>query len=560
MARIFYPCLSLVASFAALLGGCSHPTAYSSRQIPHQTLWSYADLRLLDPVDAPQAEHDLLAVYINRPSGRQSPFIDIRLDFLDLSIRKQPDVYIVLDYVYGGESQLPLPAETDLAWDALLFLPAAGEISAVDGRNQPIPGLPVRVMRDSELDSLDIRMDASALFPSSSRMTLPEFKLQVFISPAGSQHVSDTSAVASSFDPPPDPANLLLAFWNTYPAYTPAQALRRWDGAHTGPQGGRHGLSNLLRTADNSDIPVILMDLKHPAWLSALDYGGDLELVKNLISQGTIFLPEVIPPVNDPFWHEYSAELTRQFGLPNADFAYTQSGGILPANYSLLFFPKLQSTPVSPIYRREGQRLMPLPMRLAPVSQPSLQPDLNGLSLEQRRWLIDTAVNGDSSQIVTLGGDLVRSTWGSPQIARAAFQYIRKHPWIRPLHPQALLSLPAEDMDPALLVYSAPVFAVTAARAKESISWRCLHSTSMHSQHPTRSSKLPPRLTLPWHRLPPLPALNIPLCRRYMPTRSTSCSLPLIGRRILCLSRLAARISTWMASQNACWHRSTCMP
>jgi hypothetical protein len=447
----------MLAAIAALLSGCSLAPVKSTRQIPHQTSWSYADLRLLDPADAPEAAHDLLAVYLSRPAGRQSPIIDIRLDFLELSIRNQPDVYIALDYTNGGGSQLHLPARTDLAWDALLFLPAAGEINAVDSWNQPIPGLPVRVIRDAELDSLDIRMDASALFSYAGSITLPEFKMQVFINPAGSHHVSDTSAIARSFDPPPDPANLLLAFWNTYPAYTPAQSLRRWDGAHTGPLGGRHGLSNLLRTADNSDIPVVLMDLKYPAWLSALDYGGDLEMVKHLISQGSIFLPEVLPPVDDTSWHQYSAKLTRQFDLPTADYAYTQSYNHITDDYSLLFFPFAQSSPVTTIRTHDGQRQLPLP--ILPESQSSLQPDLNGLSVEQRRWLIDTAVNGDSSQIVALGGDLGRSSWGSPQIARAAFQYIRNHPWIRPLFPRALLSLPAVDMNLTLPLESSPVFA-----------------------------------------------------------------------------------------------------
>ncbi len=52
------------------------------------------------------------------------------------------------------------------------------------------------------------------------------------------------------------PAPLFLAFWNTLPASTPAQVLRRWDGAHTGPVGSRHGLRYLIESIDEFHLPV----------------------------------------------------------------------------------------------------------------------------------------------------------------------------------------------------------------------------------------------------------------------------------------------------------------
>ncbi len=204
MSRLLSGYLLWLVITASILSACSPSPARPTPQIPYQTSWSYADLRLLDPADAPEPAQDLLAVYINRPSGRNSPLIDIRLDFLDLSTHSQPDVYIALDYAYGGHSKLPLDSHTKLAWDVLLVLPAAGRILAVDKENRPLHDLQLRVIRDTGLDSLDIRLDASALFPSSDNLTLPEFKLQVFVTSAGLRRVSDASAVVRSFDPLPN--------------------------------------------------------------------------------------------------------------------------------------------------------------------------------------------------------------------------------------------------------------------------------------------------------------------------------------------------------------------
>jgi hypothetical protein len=63
-----------------------------------------------------------------------------------------------------------------------------------------------------------------------------------------------------------------------------------------------------------------------------------------------------------------------------------------------------------------------------------------------RKALIDTALLADQSaashtHILVLGGDLPTSTWGVSQAARAAFNYIATHPWIRPLDVYELTAL-----------------------------------------------------------------------------------------------------------------------
>ena len=69
------------------------------------------------------------------------------------------------------------------------------------------------------------------------------FFFQAELTPADGL-LCDISPLIYSNSSLPTPAYLLLAFWDTLPASTPIQLLRRWDGAHTGPYGQRHGLKS----------------------------------------------------------------------------------------------------------------------------------------------------------------------------------------------------------------------------------------------------------------------------------------------------------------------------
>ena len=88
-------------------------------------------------------------------------------------------------------------------------------------------------------------------------------------------------------NPLPAKAPLLLAFWDALPANTPAQLLQRWDGAHTGPYGSRHGLKHLLAAVEEYEVPVALLDLKDPtSTLSGLDLIGQIAYIQQLEEQG----------------------------------------------------------------------------------------------------------------------------------------------------------------------------------------------------------------------------------------------------------------------------------
>ena len=84
--------------------------------------WAYTDLRALAPAGSQAPSHDLIAAY-TRAAG---PDLQFRLDLLDLVFQPDSDLYLALDTLPGGTTQLPIEAEAGLAWDLLLVMPATG--------------------------------------------------------------------------------------------------------------------------------------------------------------------------------------------------------------------------------------------------------------------------------------------------------------------------------------------------------------------------------------------------------------------------------------------------
>ncbi len=409
--------------------------------------WTYADLRLLDPADASRPDLDILAAYMRRSADGDENRLELRLDFLDLDIHSSPSVVIMLDAKPDRMGSQPVGAAP-----ATLIVSADGRIQGYDAGLEPIRGLAALVQRDPVMDTLEISIDATALVGVDQHAFPPVLHAQVFVTFPGSSLIADRTAAFTLGGSPPPPAFILLAFWNTYPAYTPAQALRRWDGAHTGPAGGRHGLSNLLRLARSHAVPLVLLDLKTPAWLSAMDYGGDLDLVEDLASSGLLMLPDVwLPQVGiDPHMFgdaaEYSVQLAGGFRLPPTYYAYAQTANYLPTGYNLAFLPAQSTQPLTSVYRWRSLRIIPIPIPYLEAS-PQLQPAQSGLSLEARRLLVSAALDTVHPAWVVLGGNLTRSAWGNPEAARQGFDYIAAHPWMQMIGYHDIISSPTLPAD-----------------------------------------------------------------------------------------------------------------
>ena len=394
--------------------------------------WTYDDLRLLDPTDgAVIPGQDLVALYV-RTTGDK---LQLRLDLLDLAPLPEMDLYLALDTLPGGSSWLPIEAGAAIEWDVLLTIPAAGSIQvhtpgAMPGSLAPLEDAGIRVLRNPARDSLEINLNQSAIWNGMrTPRSAPPFKLQVFTTPPGELKTSDLTQPVGSQEQPPTQAPLLLAYWNTLPAYTPAQALRRWDGAHTGPQGGRHGLNNLLRTARNAGIPLLLLDLNSSLPLAALDYLENLTLVNELAQMDEVLLPFKVPGF---LLHASNPGVDRildgmrqdaaSFGLPSDRLLFVD--GVSPVNWDddgwldsqkpgVIFYPRLTVEPgagilpdqVTHISRWRDWRLIAVPWGTPGFQQVSQE----GLSLDARRLLVQTAIQNqeqEASAMVVLGGSL----------------------------------------------------------------------------------------------------------------------------------------------------------
>ena len=436
--------------FACLAAACSPQDKVNPAEP-----WDYSDMRTLSEPDQKTDPGDFIAGYA-RIAGSD---LQLRFDFLDMGIYPQNDFYIALDYQPGGSSKLPVESDSKIAWDSLVYLPANG-IPQVFSQTTD---------RESPLDFADLVKSADQDVPiprfvrvpwqdyilvSINKTFIPGYsngvRIQAFSSLPGSKQVRDSIGPFNSKDPPPEQAPLLLSFWNTFPAFSPAQALRKWDGAHTGPYGERHGLAILLGNIARYSVPAVLLDLRDPASLSALDHINALTPVKALHSKKLLTLPDSLPgsptfplfpaglPDDAPkYYLERSRQVSERYSIPPSDILYIPGDyQELEPGYALYFTPEEQTS------RFASQ--IPIPHQAS--QEPQASPE--GLSLAIRLNLINNALTRDSNPgdfpVLVLGGSFQDSAFGDPAASSAALSYIANHPWLKPLNIDDLRALSSE--------------------------------------------------------------------------------------------------------------------
>ena len=397
------------AAILTLLSFCLALTVSCAPQ-PVSRPWAYADLRLLDPPDNITPATDILAVYTR--ATRLD--VDIRVDLLDIN---PGDPYTLKISLWDNRYFYQVPLVIDI--------PSSGPVRAASA-GAGTPAILPRVIQDPWLDTVTVSLNRTFIGD--------HYHLDVATYTVNPPALADEAFdIRSDGLPPQNRAPLLLAFWDVFPAATPAQALRRWDGAHTGPLGERHGLKNILDGAGQYNLPVALLDIKNPASLAALDYLGGLPQLQNLNERGLLILPDVAYADPAEISLDFSRRAAAGFGLPASPFVYAASSDPLPG-YPAQFIPLADA---SRLAASGGTRFIPLP------AADALQATADGPALDVRRALDEAAFSGDSSTLVTLGGSLPNSTWGNSDMASPTFEWIASHPWIWVLTGYDLMTFPA---------------------------------------------------------------------------------------------------------------------
>jgi len=335
--------------------------------------WANA-LRALDPSDTTTSANDITAVYLRQ----QEDELQIRIDLLDF---KNPSE-LSLDVRIEGDSDpysppliIHIPSQTESAH--ITLAPQLATV-IIDIPNPPThPHVDISTPEDQIND-----------------LTL------------------DTPVVTNT-------TPLLLAFYDTFAARLPAEALRSWDGAHIGPRGERHGLKHLLDAVEEYQVPVVLLDLKEPESQSALDTMGVLPRIKALEDSRLLILQE---------GNESDFRFAR---LKDSTHLYKP------------FFSNTTHIPIS-------------------TETSTSQPTLDGPSLEIRRALLDAALNDDETDLLVLGGSFANSTWGSPDMVAATMAYFSSRPYIHILNADDLLNFPKNTNNTIVSQPEKPIDAKTA--------------------------------------------------------------------------------------------------
>ena len=403
----------LLLAAALLLASCSHMTLASQTGAE----WRKDDLRALELPDAENPDLDIIAAY-----ARLTPTdVEIRLDLLGSPDAFGYDLYLALDTGPGDETIRPLSFIPSKAWEILLHFPARGSPRAIGSDGRPADIRP-RILRDGRQDSITVRVSRNA-FTISPQMA----SFQAFVTLPGQTAIAgEIGPIRVNGPPPAQQAQAMLAFWDALPAAAPAQALRRWDGAHTGPYGQRHGLAVLLRAASASRVPVTILDLKDPARLSALDALGGLSLIREMQRKNLLLLPDLVydSPLSDAGGLAENRLVSRRFGLAGSRYFYAPRAASFPDGYRA-GFSRREGEPR--ICQSGGHFLIPLPEA---ADNENAQADTQALTVETRLALLLNALSPDPKDVVILGGSLPSSAWGDSLAASPAFEFLAGHPWI----------------------------------------------------------------------------------------------------------------------------------
>ena len=393
--------------------------------------WTKTDILYFEGLDSSNSRSEILAVYFR--------FLDhpqVRIDFLELEKSTPLEIKLLLDNQPGSDMNITTEDEKNKNWDFEIIFNQDSKTILNESGITDAAAVPIDFNFDSLMDTLIVDWQKN--------FNTKNLKIKVFCRISGQETWQDQTGVISVFSSNPKiEAPLILEFWNVLPAETPAQTLRYWDGAHSGPFGRRHGLKYLLQTAEIYQIPLFLLDLQNPQSLSTINYLGQYDYIHSLLSNGLLVLPEyrnlslARTPGKCLGWES-------AWNIPSK-FLFTNSLQTLTENFSAAF---IYSKSQDHLYQYSQKTLIPLPSPFFD-SQNETEPNeiinqINneGLSFEVKKALVEKALSDDKGDLLVLGGNFRQSPWGDPDMAAAAMSYLSNHPWINVLDGYETLTFP----------------------------------------------------------------------------------------------------------------------
>ncbi|MCC6146903.1 MAG: hypothetical protein IT308_04980 [Anaerolineaceae bacterium] len=415
------------------LASCaSKPAPSLLPDIEPEESWQFADLIYIDSDLSSTPDQDLLAIYARQPSN----LLQIRLDFLETPLEPNRNMFIDIGFQETSPER-GLPFKYFSKRNYRLTIQSGHDPVIQDQNNQSANDLHSNIIWYTHLDYAVIEIRHSDPTPIPLLRSVSVQLLDQHMFPLG----APTPQVLKASPPPSQKAHLLLEFWDVMPGYTPAQTLRRWDGAHTGPFGQRHGLRYLLEAVEEYRLPVTLLDIKQPDSLAALNYLGEREKILTLANENLILMPDVA--AGDPsaavqgLW--WSKKIGQNYEMPEQPYVFAPLSAPPRDSYQAAFAVIPGS---SHLVRWQNLTLIPLPPSFSSPQVEEAEIERTGLTLAAKKRLAEAVLARDSQSMIVFGGSLPASAWGDAQSIRSAFEYIRAHPWIHVLTAENVLTHP----------------------------------------------------------------------------------------------------------------------
>lgn len=402
--RVISQKISILCILSIFLISCQSNINYVPMSLMQD--WTYKDLKSLDPIDMERPDQDMIAVY----SRINDQWMQFRIDFLDLEAKRSQDIYIFVDTNPGGVNEAKLMSDIvvqlDVSWEYMIVIPANGDTKLLENDYKAVPGSRLIYYQDITQDYIVLSVKRNSL-PFVMAVT----KLQVYITAANQPEYIDQMTPFLIDESPPPRAKVLFMFWNTFLSSTPAETIRSWAGAHSGPNSSRHGLKYLLDAAAETKTPLILVDFINPENLSALDYINVLPGINKFVNLGILeFATNLCKRVNIDFEQQKDVYEGKQL-----EFV------LLKNNCDVLNRKYLFNSVIDYAQCTTKNELS--------LQSIHLITSLKEYS-EMVKILLHSAIV-DPNYTIAIGGDFNNSLLGEPSFSILFFSYIKHHPWIQ---------------------------------------------------------------------------------------------------------------------------------